>query len=82
MRWADLSLLCPGCQAHLRLEEPARFECSRGHVYPIVDGIPRFVAAESYAGSFGFEWTRHRRTQVDSSSGRTDSRDTFARKVG
>ena len=59
-----------------------RFDCSRGHTYPIVDGIPRFVTAESYAESFGFEWTRHRQTQVDSKSGRTDSRDSFAQKVG
>jgi SAM-dependent methyltransferase len=82
LRWADLSLLCPDCRAPLRLEAPDRFACPRGHAYPVVDGIPRFVAAESYAGSFGFEWTRHRRTQVDSSSGRTDSHETFTRKVG
>jgi SAM-dependent methyltransferase len=80
--WAALSLLCPNCLAALRLEGSDRFGCPRGHVYPIVDGIPRFVAAESYAESFGFEWTRHRRTQLDSSSGRTDSHDTFAKKVG
>jgi len=82
MRWTDLSLVCPECRAPLRFEEPNRFECSRGHAYPVVDGIPRFVAAEAYAQSFGFEWTRHSRTQVDSLSGRTDSHDTFAGKLG
>jgi SAM-dependent methyltransferase len=58
------------------------FDCSNGHRHPIVDGIPRFVSKESYAASFGFEWTRHRHTQVDSRSGRTASRDAFAMKVG
>jgi SAM-dependent methyltransferase len=82
VRWTDLSLVCPECRAPLHLEEPDRFECSRGHSYPVVDGIPRFVAAEAYAQSFGFEWTRHSRTQVDSLSGRTDSHDTFAAKIG
>jgi SAM-dependent methyltransferase len=82
LRLADLPLVCPDCGASLRLDEPDRFACSRGHAFPVLDGIPRFVSAESYADSFGFEWTRHRQTQVDSVSGRTDSHDTFARKVG
>lgn len=82
LHWADLSLLCPECRAPLAFEEPDRFACSRGHTYPVVDGIPRFAKAELYAESFGFEWMRHRQTQVDSVSGRTDSHEAFTRKVG
>jgi SAM-dependent methyltransferase len=31
-----------------------------------MNGIPRFVRDESYAGSFGFQWNKFRRTQLDS----------------
>jgi 2-polyprenyl-3-methyl-5-hydroxy-6-metoxy-1,4-benzoquinol methylase/uncharacterized protein YbaR (Trm112 family) len=43
--------------------------------FPIVDGVQRFVSAEGYAGSFGYQWNRHRVTQLDSFTGRTLSRD-------
>ena len=33
--------------------------------YPIINGIPRFVDAEKYADSFGFEWTRFPDLQFD-----------------
>lgn len=81
LRWADLGLVCPDCARPLR-EGPDAFECEAGHRYPIVAGIPRFVSSEAYAGSFGYEWTRHRDTQIDSRSGLTASRDTFAAKAG
>jgi SAM-dependent methyltransferase len=82
LRWDDLRLVCPECRAHLQADADDGFNCVHGHIYPLVAGIPRFVAAESYAESFGFEWTRHRQTQVDSKSGRNDSHDSFAQKVG
>jgi len=34
--------------------------------WPIVRGIPRFVPADDYAASFGFEWNLHDTTQIDS----------------
>jgi SAM-dependent methyltransferase len=37
-----------------------------GRSYPIVRGVPRFVSAEQYAGSFGFEWSRWPRVQFES----------------
>jgi SAM-dependent methyltransferase len=37
-----------------------------GREYPIVRGIPRFVSAEHYASSFGFEWSRWPRVQFES----------------
>ena len=80
MDWADLDLVCLECGLELRTSSDA-FACERGHEVPVVDGVPRFVGAEAYAESFGFEWTRHRYTQVDSRSGRTASRDTFAAKT-
>jgi ubiquinone/menaquinone biosynthesis C-methylase UbiE len=33
--------------------------------YPVVKGVARFVDAEDYASSFGFQWHLFRRTQLD-----------------
>ena len=37
-----------------------------GAEYPIVRGVPRFVAREQYAASFGWEWGRWPRVQFES----------------
>ena len=37
--------------------------------------IPRFVAGDQYAESFGFQWNAHRQTQLDSRTGLSISRD-------
>jgi len=42
---------------------------------PLVEGIPRFVSSEHYSGSFGFQWQKHQKTQLDSANGLTISRD-------
>ena len=46
-----------------------------GSPYPIVRGLPRFVSSDNYAASFGMQWNRHPRTQLDSETGLTISRD-------
>jgi SAM-dependent methyltransferase len=65
-------LCCPGC------EGPLRYRRSEMHPqeslvcgncdsdFPLIAGVPRFVAAEAYTDSFGFQWNRHARTQLDS----------------
>jgi SAM-dependent methyltransferase len=60
------ALGCPGCGAH----------------HPIVAGIPRFVPRDNYAGNFGFQWSRFRKTQLDSHSGQSISRDRFLKATG
>ncbi len=45
--------------------------------YPIINGIPRFVPRENYADSFGFQWNKFRRTQLDSHTGVPVSRKRF-----
>lgn len=40
----------------------------------VVRGVPRFVADEHYAGSFGLQWLRHAKVQLDSYSGLPISR--------
>lgn len=79
--WNDVAWTCPACGSALEMTN-GRFEGACGHQYPVVGGIPRFVGSEEYSAPFGFEWNRHRATQVDSVSGTTRSRDTFLQKTG
>jgi SAM-dependent methyltransferase len=53
-----------------------------GTEYPIVAGVPRFVASQAYTSSFGFEWKQFSRTQLDSASGRKASETDFINKTG
>jgi 2-polyprenyl-3-methyl-5-hydroxy-6-metoxy-1,4-benzoquinol methylase len=47
------------------------------HVYPVRNGIPRFVPASNYADNFGMQWNRFARTQLDSHSGHPVSANRF-----
>lgn len=46
----ESSLICDNC----------------GTVFPVINGVPRFVPLENYADTFGLQWTTHPRTQLDS----------------
>jgi 2-polyprenyl-3-methyl-5-hydroxy-6-metoxy-1,4-benzoquinol methylase len=80
-------LRCPrsGSPLHLegaqlrdgRVEAGELVSADGAHRYPIVRFVPRFVPADNYAGNFGFQWNRFRRTQLDSWSGQSISRDRF-----
>jgi len=48
----------------------------------VVGAIPRFVAGEGYGENFGVEWLAHPRTQLDSHTGLTQSRDRFFESTG
>ena len=82
-------LACPRCQCDLSITEAdgedeiqhASLTCPNGHQYPVVKGIPRFVEGELYAQNFGFEWTTHSMTQLDSVSS-DESERTFRAKTG
>jgi SAM-dependent methyltransferase len=49
--------------------------CGNEHAYPVRNGVPRFVPDAAYTDSFSYEWQRFRTTQLDSHTGRSDSRD-------
>jgi SAM-dependent methyltransferase len=49
--------------------------------YPIINFIPRFVNMENYANSFGLEWNKHSRTQLDEFSGLEISRERFVNET-
>lgn len=44
-------------------------------LYPVIAGIPRFVSPDNYADSFGYQWNIHRKTQLDSFTGYSITRD-------
>jgi 2-polyprenyl-3-methyl-5-hydroxy-6-metoxy-1,4-benzoquinol methylase len=68
---------CLKCKAHsLQFERTTAHEtlpsggvlvCQQcSSTYQVKEGVPRFIPDESYAGSFGFQWNKFRRTQLDS----------------
>jgi SAM-dependent methyltransferase len=56
--------------------------CALGCRVPVVRGIARFVPEDTYAASFGLQWNRYRRTQLDSHTGTTISHDRLSRCLG
>ena len=70
------------------VREPASVEtaralvCPLGCEVPVVRGIPRFVPSDDYAAAFGWQWTQFRRSQLDSHTGTTISRDRLTRCLG
>jgi SAM-dependent methyltransferase len=80
-------LRCPDCGGELiskqgQAREDARLTCARGHNFPVIAGVPRFVASEAYAQSFGVEWQRFPRVQLDSYNGTRISWTRFKRLAG
>lgn len=50
--------------------------------FPVKNYLPRFVPAENYAKSFGFQWNMHAKTQIDKFSGSRMSYDRFFQVTG
>jgi 2-polyprenyl-3-methyl-5-hydroxy-6-metoxy-1,4-benzoquinol methylase len=61
---------------------PASLTCASGCTIPIVNNIPRFVSSENYANAFGRQWNKFRKTQLDSHTGTTISKDRLERCLG
>ncbi|HTV60789.1 MAG TPA: methyltransferase domain-containing protein [Verrucomicrobiae bacterium] len=89
------SFVCLKCGAPLGMgrvaaEDAASEEIREGELvctncsakYPIVRGLPRFVAEESYAHSFGFQWNRFDQLQLDTAMNNDLSRDRFYATTG
>ena len=60
----------------------AGLKCPAGCTFPIINNIPRFVSSENYADAFGRQWNKFRKTQLDSHTGTTISRDRLQRCLG
>src|SRR5689334_13682282 len=83
-------LACPVCKGDLHVEsatppaqtvEEGNLLCANGHTFPVVRGIPRFVASDGYASNFGFEWNLHNKTQLDTGT-EHESEETLTEKTG
>jgi 2-polyprenyl-3-methyl-5-hydroxy-6-metoxy-1,4-benzoquinol methylase len=65
---ADLQVIlrCLSCGAKLDNNDGGGYVCPAcKRAYPKVNGIARFVDAQHYAASFGFQWHRYQKTQLD-----------------
>ncbi len=83
--------VCPTCRGDLKLSssesgpeiETGSLACAAcDKSYPIVRGVPRFVAGEQYADTFGRQWTRWSVTQQDSMNGSRIFLDRMLRYTG
>jgi 2-polyprenyl-3-methyl-5-hydroxy-6-metoxy-1,4-benzoquinol methylase len=66
---ADLQLIlrCLNCGGKLEGDPSRGYACPAcKRAYPNVEGIARFVEAQHYAASFGYQWHRYQKTQLDS----------------
>lgn len=59
-------LRCLECRSELKSSETELACAACGRRYPVLQDVPRFVDAQEYAGSFGFQWKTYSRTQLDS----------------
>jgi SAM-dependent methyltransferase len=85
-------LVCPGCKDGLELSvqrddagevmEGTLTSPGCGREYPVRRGVPRFVDGGAYADSFGFQWDRFRKVQLDSANGRRESERTLQATTG
>ena len=81
------SLRCPHCHKKLGCEitkidceeiKEGTLTCNNCfNKYLIRTYIPRFVEEKNYASSFGLEWNKHSRTQLDKFNGTNNYRDRF-----
>jgi 2-polyprenyl-3-methyl-5-hydroxy-6-metoxy-1,4-benzoquinol methylase/uncharacterized protein YbaR (Trm112 family) len=73
-------LVCPRCKKRLSCVPAKTAEngniiegelaCSEcGRVFEVANGIPRFIEADNYASSFGYQWNLFRKEQIDSHNG-------------
>jgi SAM-dependent methyltransferase len=78
-----ITLHCPkhGSLLHL-LPDRAAYRCDSGCTFEVKNQIPRFVAMENYASSFGLQWNVFRRTQLDSYTGVPITKERLTRIVG
>jgi SAM-dependent methyltransferase len=74
-------LRCPACQGRVGDDTGGLqcLDCQRK--FPLAKGVLRFVDKQYYAGSFGFQWLKHDRTQLDNENSRRSEQD-FIRKTG
>jgi 2-polyprenyl-3-methyl-5-hydroxy-6-metoxy-1,4-benzoquinol methylase len=79
---ADLQaiLRCLSCGSKLEGDQAGGYLCPAcKRAYPNANGIARFVDAQQYAASFGFQWHRYQKTQLDNDQLRESERHFLAK---
>jgi 2-polyprenyl-3-methyl-5-hydroxy-6-metoxy-1,4-benzoquinol methylase len=79
----DLSgfVCCPNCRSSLNPHDDG-YRCANcQRIFPLERGVVRLVDATNYADSFGFQWQRYARTQMDHDASAESEKD-FRRKTG
>ncbi len=79
---ADLQaiLRCLSCGSKLESDQAGGYLCPAcKRTYPNAKGIARFVDAQQYAASFGFQWHRYQKTQLDNDQLRESERHFLAK---
>jgi SAM-dependent methyltransferase len=75
-------LRCTSCHGSLQQSNGTRYWCTVcRREFPVLRAVPRFVEAEGYADSFGYQWQKYAKTQLDH-AGRNLSELDFRRKTG
>lgn len=74
-------LCCPVCRGPLAEQENGYSCPGCGRSFPEVRGAVRFVDESNYADSFGYQWQRFQKTQLDHATRNLSERD-FVRKTG
>src|SRR5690242_873452 len=72
------------CPEHLTKLDVCKesLDCPSGHMFPFINGIPRFVPNSKYAAAFGIQWKKYRLTQLDSYTRTTITRSRAQRCIG
>lgn len=73
---------CPNHISAELLQQYNKLICTEGCIFHINNNIPRFVEANNYATSFGLQWNKFSKTQLDSYTGTTISEDRLKRLCG
>lgn len=74
-------LINPDNTLHLNQNEDG-LKDEESNFFPLQNGIYKFVNIANYSGSFGFQWKKYRKTQLDKFSGSTQSKDRFFAVTG
>tara|TARA_B100000315_G_C14431145_1_gene520175 strand:- start:344 stop:922 length:579 start_codon:yes stop_codon:yes gene_type:complete len=79
--WFIDLVVCPKCKQQFKSFGPG-LKCSNcNNQYPIIGNIPRFVDLQEYE-SFGFQWNRFAKTQIDLYSKSKQSERRFKSETG
>src|SRR5512133_3413488 len=75
-------LRCTACHAPLEQRANKEYRCTVcAREFPVLRGVARFAETESYANSFGYQWQKYAKTQLDH-AGKDLSEPDFRRKTG